>query len=123
MARQREKLAASRAEFTTRHEMLGDSMRQVQDATRRQALDEFLADIRIEERTCVRAQRSLFVNRKSLIRQERIFFRNIPLSSWVEQEMPFEEGADAEKPAQSMSVFTRSLLPAPEDQPVRKLLH
>jgi hypothetical protein len=122
LARQREKLAASRAEFTTRHEMMRDSMQQVEDATRRQALDEFLADIRIEERTYVRTQQSLFTNRKSLIRQERIFFRNIPLSNWVEQEMPFEEGADAEKLAQSMSVFTGSLMRSMEDQRVRKLL-
>jgi hypothetical protein len=94
----------------------------VEDATRRQALDEFLADIRIEERTYVRTQQSLFTNRKSLIQQERIFFRNIPLSNWVEQEMPFEEGVDAEKLAQSMSVFTGSLMRSVEDQPVRKLL-
>ena len=113
LARQREKLAASRAEFNTRHEMLRDSMRQVEDATRRQALDDFLADIRIEERTYVRSQRSLFANRKSLIRQERIFFRNIPLSGWVEQDMPFEEGTNAD-----LGTVMHSL----EPQSVRKLL-
>ena len=54
----------------------------------------FIADIRIEERHYVREHRMLFLTRKCMVRQERIFFRNIPLSNWVEQEMPFEEGAD-----------------------------
>ena len=40
-----------------------------------------------------------------LVRQERIFFRNIPLSNWVEQEMPLEEGVDTDKWPQTMSVF------------------
>ncbi len=39
------------------------------------------------------------------MRQERIFFRNLPLSNWFEQEMPFEEGADIEQLANSMTIF------------------
>ena len=39
----------------------------------------------------------LFMNRKSLVLQERLFFRNIPLSNWVEHEMVVEEGADIDK--------------------------
>jgi hypothetical protein len=64
------------------------------------------------------------MTRKMLVRQERIFFRNIPLSNWVEQEMPVEEGVDAEKLAQTMSVFatTALLADAPEIGIVRKLL-
>ncbi len=44
---------------------------------------------------------------------ERIFFRNIPLSNWVEQEMPFDEGVDQEQLAQSMSVFSGALVSSP----------
>jgi hypothetical protein len=58
------------------------------------------------------------------VRQERIYFRNIPLSSWVEQEMPIEEGVDAEKMAQTMSVFANAALL--EEAPrisIRRLLH
>jgi hypothetical protein len=53
----------------------------------------------------VREQKALMVNRKSMIRQERIFFRNVPLSSWMEHEMPLEEGADIEKIAQGVSMI------------------
>jgi hypothetical protein len=76
---------------------------------------EFLADIRIEERHYIREHKVLFMNRKLMVRQERIFFRNIPLSNWIEHEMPLEEGADAEKMAQTMSVFANKLL---DDAPV-----
>jgi len=48
-----------------------------------------------------------------LVLQERIFFRNIPLSSWVEHEMPVEEGADVEKLARTLAVFTPELMLAP----------
>ena len=58
-----------------------------------------------------------------LVRQERIFFRNIPLSNWVEQEMPLEEGADTEKLAQTMSVFLNAaLLGETPESTVHKLL-
>src|SRR2546426_8286191 len=43
--------------------------------------------------------------------QERIFFRNIPLSNWVEHEMVVEEGADIDKLAKTLSVFGADLLP------------
>jgi hypothetical protein len=33
------------------------------------------------------------VTRKSVVVQERLWFRNIPLSGWVEQELVMEEGA------------------------------
>ena len=59
------------------------------------------------------------MTRKMLVRQERIFFRNIPLSNWIEQEMPLEEGADVDKLVQTMSIFN-SLLEEPAI-PARKL--
>jgi hypothetical protein len=106
LSKQREELAEARAALTAQRESLQDSLRNAEDATRRKALDEFLADIRVEERHYIREQKILFVTRKCLVRQERIFFRNLPLSNWVEQEMPIEEGADVDKLAQAMTVFT-----------------
>ncbi|HWD98742.1 MAG TPA: hypothetical protein VG345_06885 [Bryobacteraceae bacterium] len=106
LSRQREQLAEARAALSTQRECMEDSLRNVEDATRLKAMDEFLADIRIEERHYIREHKILFVTRKCLVRQERIFFRNLPLSNWVEQEMPIEEGADVDKLAQAMSVFT-----------------
>ena len=66
----------------------------------------------------------LFMTRKMLVRQERIFFRNIPLSNWVEQEMPIEEGVDADKMAQTMSVFLNAAMlgEEPESRRSCKLL-
>ena len=73
------------------------------------ALDEFLADIRVEERHYVREHRVLFAHKKSLIVQERIFFRNIPISSWVDHEIPVEEGADIDSLAKTLSVFNNAI--------------
>ena len=106
LSRQREELAEARAALTAQRESLQDSLRNAEDATRRKAMDEFIADIRVEERHYIREHKILFVTRKCLVRQERIFFRNLPLSNWVEQEMPIEEGADVDKLAQAMTVFT-----------------
>jgi hypothetical protein len=91
-------------------EALENSLKTAEESTRRMAMDDFLADIRIEERHYTREHKVLFMSRKMLVRQERIFFRNIPLSNWVEQEMAIEEGVDAEKMAQTMSVFVNAAL-------------
>ena len=77
----------------------------IEESARRQALDEFLGDLRVEERHYVREHRILFAHRKSLVLQERIFFRNIPISNWVEHEVPVEEGADLEAVAKTLRVF------------------
>jgi len=81
----------------------------IAESAKRQALDEFLADLHIEERRYVRQQRVLFAHKKSLVLQERIFFRNVPLSNWVEHEVPVEEGADLDGVAKTLSVFNNAL--------------
>ena len=53
----------------------------------------------------------LFATRKSLVLQERIYFRNIPLCNWVGNEVTIEEGADIESLAKTLSVFAPELLP------------
>jgi hypothetical protein len=125
LSRQREELAAARATLAAQKEAIEGSLKGAQETTRRQAMDEFLADIRVEERHYTREHKMLFLTRKLLVRQERIFFRNIPLSNWVENEMPIEEGADLEKLAQAMSVFAPEVLAkAPHDtrRPAASLL-
>jgi len=124
LARQREKLADLQATLAARKEAMEDSLKNAEESIRRKAMDEFLADIRVEERTYTREHKILFMSRKMLVRQERIFFRNIPLSNWVEQEMPVEEGVDTEKLAQTMSVFATTALlgEMPESNMIRKLL-
>jgi len=83
--------------------------RGIEENARRKALDEFLADLHVEERHYARQHRVLFAHRKSLILQERIFFRNIPISNWVEHEVPVEEGADLDLLAKTLSVFNNAL--------------
>jgi hypothetical protein len=79
--------------------------RGIEENAKRKALDEFLADLHVEERHYVREHRILFAHRKSLVLQERIFFRNVPISNWVEHEIPVEEGADLNTLAKTLTVF------------------
>ena len=123
MSKQREELAGARATLAAQKESLESSLKNAEESARSKAMDAFLAEIRIEERHYTREHKVLFMSRKMLVRQERIFFRNIPLSNWVENEMPIEEGVDAEKMAQTMSVFLNAAMlgEAPETA-VHKLL-
>jgi hypothetical protein len=117
LARQREKLAEASATLEAQKQGIQGTLQGVEEVTRRKALDDFLADLRIEERHYVREHKVLFVTRKLLVRQERIFFRNIPLSNWVEQEIPISEGADLDLLARSLSVFSPELLMgSPEEE-------
>jgi uncharacterized membrane protein YgaE (UPF0421/DUF939 family) len=123
MSKQREELAAARATLAAQKESLESSLKNAEETARSKAMDAFLADIRIEERHYTREHKVLFMSRKMLVRQERIFFRNIPLSNWVENEMPIEEGVDADKMAQTMSVFLNAaMVGETQEAVVRKLL-
>ena len=123
LAKQREEVASVKATLAARKKALGDQLKNAEDTVRRKAMDEFLKDIHVEERHYTREQRVLFMNKRMLVRQERIFFRNIPLSSWVEHEMPIDEGVDADKLAETMSVFANAAFFGDGPQTaVRKLL-
>jgi hypothetical protein len=109
VAKERETLAEARALITTNQKTLEETVRATEEGARRKALDEFLGDFRVEERHYMRESKSLFLNRKSMVLQERLYFRNIPLSNWVEHEMVIEDGGDIQKLAKACSVFsTRS---------------
>lgn len=123
LSKQREELASARATLAAQKESLESSLKNAEETARSKAMDAFLAEIRIEERHYTREHKVLFMSRKMLVRQERIFFRNIPLSNWVENEMPIEEGVDAEKMAQTMSVFLNAaMLGESPEAAVHKLL-
>jgi hypothetical protein len=98
-------LSEARAAFENEKAKFEQAARGIEENARRKALDEFLADLRVEERRYVREHRVLFAHRKSLVLEERIFFRNIPISNWVEHEIPVEEGADLDAVAKTFSVF------------------
>src|SRR5580658_4695339 len=122
LARQREKLASAHAALGAQKEAMLDSVRNAQESARRKAMDDFIADIRVEERHYIREHKALFLTRKCVVRQERIFFRNLPLSNWIEQEMPFEEGADIDQLAKTMAVFVPEGLFSDTESKPKKLL-
>jgi len=122
LAQQREELGSARAALAVQKESMEDSLRNAGESARSLAMDEFLADIRVEERHYTRQHKVLFLTKKSLIRQERIFFRNIPLTGWVEQEMQLEEGVDPELLARTTSIFSGEFLSGAGEQPARKLI-
>jgi hypothetical protein len=129
VAKEREAVSEARILLESHKKAMEESLRAVEEHTKRKALDEFLADVRTEERHYVRENKMLFMNRKSLVLQERIFFRNIPLSNWVEHEMVVEEGADVDQLAKTLSIFGSDMfgnaLPAPRSNgpgAVRKMI-
>ena len=126
LAKQREELAAAQAALGAQREAMLDSVRSAEESARLKAMDDFIADIRVEERHYIREHKALFLTRKSVVRQERIFFRNIPLTNWIENEMQIEEGVDADKLAKTMSIFgdfplNAALGPAPGPASRRRL--
>jgi hypothetical protein len=114
VARGRETLAEAQAAIRCQERLVEERVRAAEESTMRKALDQFLGDFRVEERHYVRENRALLSSRKSLVLQERLYFRNIPLSEWVEHEMVVEEGSDFKRLAKSCSVFAGKAL-KPED--------
>ncbi|MFN7996045.1 MAG: hypothetical protein U0Q18_20715 [Bryobacteraceae bacterium] len=105
MAHEREAMAQARGALEAEKSALQQSLACAKEQAKREALDEFLADVRIEQRHYVKENKLLFHNRKIIVLQERIFFRNIPLSNWIEHEIVLEEGQDAEQAARDLTSF------------------
>ncbi len=61
-------------------------------AERRPGVDELLADLRFERHRFLRRLPDRDGYQTSVILQERIYFRNIPLTGWMEEELPLGEG-------------------------------
>jgi hypothetical protein len=98
IARERQSLAEARAIIDSHQMVLDDRVKTVEETVRRKALEEFMQELRIEERSFMRETTSMFNTRKMMVIQERLYFRNIPLSNWVEHEMLLEEGAEHRAP-------------------------
>ena len=107
LARYRETLAEARSQLIHQQKAMDDRVHATQAEARRQALDDFLADVRVEERRYLRGIGAPSDRRKYFVLQERVCFRNIPLSQWTERELPFEGQPELDQ-----------WLPAPE--PVRQ---
>jgi len=125
LAQQREILAEERGKLTAQRQALESQLetaiRAAEESARRQAFDNFLTEMRVEQRHYTRENRLLTHSRHSLVLQERMYFRNIPLSDWIEHEITLDDGADVNRIVQDMTVFDRSMVNITE-MPRRKAL-
>ena len=71
---------------------------------RRLAFDEFLNDFKVEQHRHVRKSRVFFMNRQTLVVRERILFRNLPLSNWVEHSTTLEENVGPAFSTQGLTI-------------------
>jgi len=106
IAKEREALVEARARLLGLEREADIRVKAAEEETRRRSFDDFLGDFRVEERHYTRESKSLFLKKKSMVLQERLFFRNIPLSNWVEHELTVEEGSDARSLARAASIFS-----------------
>ena len=114
LAQQRERLAESRGALEAERNAVRDSVaiavHAAEERAQRQALDNFLNELRVEQRHYTRENRLLLHNRRSVVLQERMCFRNLPLSDWIEHEIPLDEGMDVERLVQDMTVFDKAVV-------------
>src|SRR5580698_2088115 len=121
LAKERESLAEARATITSQKVTMEERIKATEEATKRHALDDFMQDFRVDERSYVRESKSLSASKKTMVMQERLFFRNIPLSNWIEREMIVEEGRDLDQ-APKASVFATVALGGEEPTAISKFL-
>jgi hypothetical protein len=125
LADQRTELAEARgecdAEKAAVQASLQATIRATEETVKRQALEGFLGELKVEQRHYTKENRLLLQNRKSLVLQERMYFRNIPLSDWIEHEVQLDDGVDVERMVQDMTIFDKSVVNI-ADIPRRKAL-
>ena len=121
LAKERESLAEARATITSQKVTMEERIKATEESTKRHALDEFMQEFRVEERSYARESKSLTSSKRSMIMQERLFFRNIPLSNWIEREMVVEEGHDLDQMPRE-SVFSTTALAGEGRIPISKLI-
>jgi hypothetical protein len=93
-----------------------ERIKATEESTKRLAMDEFMHDFRVEERSYARESKSLTASKKTMVMQERLFFRNIPLSNWIEHEMIVEEGMDLDQLPKE-SIFAKPAIARPTAAP------
>ena len=114
LADQRTELAEIRgsldAEKAAIQASMQSNMRATEEIAKREALDNFLGELRVDQRHYTRENRMLLNSRKSLVLQERMYFRNIPLSDWIEHEITLDDNADVDRLVQDMTIFDKGVV-------------
>src|ERR1035437_417688 len=126
LALQRERIAETKGALDAEKSALGASLdtalRAAEAVAKQEAMEHFMDELRVEQRHYTRENRTLTQNRKSLVLQERMFFRNIPLSDWVEHEVTVDEGADVGRLVQDMTIFDKGVVSIADAAPTKQLL-
>ena len=126
LAQQREHIAETRGALDAERKALAstlDTALQAAEATaKHEALENFLGELRVEQRHYTRENRLLTHNKKSLVLQERMYFRNIPLSDWIEHEITVDDGADVGRLVRDMTIFDQGVVSISEAPRSRKAL-
>src|ERR1700677_4598799 len=122
LAKERESLAEARATITSQKVTMEERIKATEESTKRLAMDEFMHDFRVEERSYARESKSLTASKKTMVMQERLFFRNIPLSNWIEHEMIVEEGHDLDQLPRE-SVFQTTTITGEGRLPISKYIN
>jgi hypothetical protein len=114
LANQRESVAATRGELEAERAAMKASyqsaIRAAEETARRQAFDSFLGEITVQQRHYTRENRRLAQPRSTLVLQERMFFRNLPLSDWIEHEIVLQDDMNVDRLLQDMTVFDTSVV-------------
>ncbi len=95
VAHERGALRELQSALLVQRETLEGAIFDAKAEAKRAAFDEFLNDFRVERREYVRRSRVFFAERQTLVLRERILFRNLPLSNWVEHSIPLEQSIGA----------------------------
>jgi hypothetical protein len=126
LAQERQMIAEERGSVDAQRAALDatlePSIRAAQETARREAMENFLGELRVEQRHYTKENRLLTHSRRSLILQERMYFRNIPLSDWIEHEISLDEGTDVQRMVQDMTVFEKPVVSISDVQRPRKAL-
>jgi uncharacterized protein YecT (DUF1311 family) len=88
-ARRREAEAERAARLRVERQVAEERMHAATEAARRQALDEFLSQLHAEERAWLKKRDTDRERRRSVVVEERLCFRNLPVSNWNRQELTF----------------------------------
>ncbi|HLY18424.1 MAG TPA: hypothetical protein VKR61_14430 [Bryobacteraceae bacterium] len=104
IARERGALAELQSALVVQRDRLESAIYNAKVEARREAFEEFLNDFRVEQRQYVRKSRLFFMSKQTLVLRERILFRNLPLSNWVEQTITLDESVGTVFPSPSLTI-------------------
>jgi hypothetical protein len=104
IAHERGALAELQSALIVQRQTLESAINDAKASAKRAAFDEFLNDFRVEQRQYVRNSRLFFMTRQTLVLRERILFRNLPLSNWVEHSVTLDESVGAAYPSRDLTI-------------------